>query len=259
MPGSFPQPTLLTLHSAVLCKKAVATKSRDEEGIMAHPDRIPLAQAFETFTQEREEVLHFALHSAFAIGQPPPTGDLHLTHVAVGLFHCNNPEASAPKFDFLGLRMLEHAEYYAEKLSALEKDDPNRIRQEALLSQKGLNEYWEFSEAAPSMARCAAVWELSDTPLPPAGSEFSFVAVCQIAHPFVIDLRDFPDSPQFPVDNDWLQHLDEDLRNPKPIATRAEMREHQLKRLGSAGSNWVNATEAWVAKKEAEMPEVSET
>ncbi|KAL8286355.1 hypothetical protein RQP46_004372 [Phenoliferia psychrophenolica] len=225
-----------------LCRKAVATKDRDEEGIRAHPDRIPLAGTFESYIQKHEQAIHFALYSAFQIGAPE--GDLHLSHIAIGLFHCD-PDTKPLKFNFLGLRLLSHAEYHEEKLANLPADDPHRIQHEALLSQKGLNEYWDYAGADAGMARCAAVMELSDAPLPTAGSDFAFTAVCQIAAPFVIELREFPGSPPFPVDPDFLQHLDEDLNVPTPMVTREEMKERQIKRLGSVGASWVKQSADW--------------
>ena len=63
-----------------------------------------------------------------------------------------------------------------------------RKRHEALLSQEGLNGYWDYGGAPEGMARCAAVLELADEPMGAPGSTFSFTAVCQIAAPFVIDL-----------------------------------------------------------------------
>ena len=57
--------------------------------------------------------------------------------------------------------------------------------------------------------------------------------------------REYPGSPSFPIDKEFLQHLDEDLNSPTPATTREEQKERQLRRLGAAGKEWVWASTAW--------------
>ena len=85
---------------------------------MAHPSRVSLAGDFEAFCQKYEQAIHFALYSAF--------DNAHLGQIAIVLFH-TDPKVTPPQFSFLGVRLLSHAEYFEEKLSTLDPEDPHRI------------------------------------------------------------------------------------------------------------------------------------
>ncbi|KAK4703369.1 hypothetical protein P7C70_g2852, partial [Phenoliferia sp. Uapishka_3] len=234
-----------------LCIGVRKLDARNEEQSMAHPTHLPNGVTFDAYIRAFEHPVQFALHSAFKIGHSG--GDLHLTHVALVVFrHQQSAGTNGSDFVYHGIKLFPHADFQHNFLRGFTPDDhPIRVQGETMLSQRGLNSLYGYGTAEASMSRCAAFYILSSSPVIP-GQTYEIQKTCTILHPFLIQLREFPDSPPWPVDPDWQERAQEDCRLVKPPASRDEMATYQLKRLGSAGAAWLRANDVWYQRLSSE-------